>query len=76
MILSEEKPTSGSISFHSEKINKLNSKKLIDFMDKEDVTTNGYNESIKMKFALTQFVNAFLEFERLEEKYPAVMKFM
>jgi hypothetical protein len=52
------------------------SKKLIDFMDKEDVSTNGYNESIKMKFALTQFVNAFLEFERLEEKYPAVMKFM
>jgi hypothetical protein len=52
------------------------SKKLIDFMEKEEVSINGYKESIRMKFALTQFINAFLEFERLEKKYPAVMKLM
>jgi hypothetical protein len=52
------------------------SEKLLQFMSKENISKNGYKESIRMKFALTQFVNAFLEFERLEKKYPAVMKFM
>lgn len=30
----------------------------------------------KLDFALSQFVNAFYEYERLEKKYPELMKFM
>jgi hypothetical protein len=52
------------------------SKNLIKFMSKEDVSRKGYKESIRMKFALSQFAIAFLEYEKLEKKYPAVMKFM
>jgi hypothetical protein len=33
-------------------------------------------ESTKLQFALNQFVNAFYEFERLENKYPELMKYM
>jgi hypothetical protein len=33
-------------------------------------------ESTKLQFALNQFVNAFYEFERLEKKYPELMKYM
>ncbi len=32
--------------------------------------------STKLDFALNQFVNAFFEYERLEKKYPDLMKFM
>lgn len=33
-------------------------------------------ESTKLDFALNQFVNAFYEYERLEKKYPELMKVM
>jgi hypothetical protein len=33
-------------------------------------------KSTKLDFALTQFVIAFYEYERLEKKYPELMKFM
>jgi hypothetical protein len=33
-------------------------------------------DSTKLDFALNQFVNAFYEYERLERKYPELMKFM
>jgi hypothetical protein len=49
---------------------------LVEFMEKEDISEISYNESIRMKFAINQFVNAFLEYGRLEKQYPAVMKFM
>jgi hypothetical protein len=32
--------------------------------------------STKLDFALNQFVNAFYEYERLENKYPDLMKIM
>jgi hypothetical protein len=32
--------------------------------------------STKLDFAINQFVNAFYEYERLEKKYPELMKFM
>jgi hypothetical protein len=32
--------------------------------------------STKLDFALNQFVNAFFEYERLEKKYPELMKLM
>ena len=32
--------------------------------------------STKLDFALNQFVNAFFEYERLEKKYPELMKIM
>ena len=32
--------------------------------------------STKLDFALNQFVNAFYEYERLEKKYPELMKIM
>jgi hypothetical protein len=41
-------------------------------VDDEDKCLN----STKLNFALNQFVNAFYEYERLEEKYPELMKFM
>lgn len=34
-----------------------------------------YN-STKLNFALSQFVNAFYEYERLQKKYPELMKIM
>jgi hypothetical protein len=34
------------------------------------------SESTKLDFALNQFVNAFYEYERLEKKYPELMKIM
>lgn len=34
------------------------------------------SESTKLDFALNQFVNAFYEYERLDKKYPELMKFM
>jgi hypothetical protein len=34
------------------------------------------SKSTKLDFALNQFVNAFYEYERLEKKYPELMKFM
>lgn len=40
--------------------------------DDEDVCVN----STKLDFALNQFVNAFFEYERLEGKYPELMKIM
>lgn len=33
-------------------------------------------ESTKVKFAISQFACAFLEYERLEKKYPELMKLM
>ena len=33
-------------------------------------------DSTKLDFALNQFVNAFYEYERLEKKYPELMKIM
>jgi hypothetical protein len=33
-------------------------------------------DSTKLDFALNQFVNAFYEYERLENKYPELMKIM
>lgn len=32
--------------------------------------------STKLDFAVSQFVNAFYEYERIEKKYPELMKFM
>jgi hypothetical protein len=32
--------------------------------------------STKLNFALNQFVNAFYEYERLQKKYPELMKSM
>jgi hypothetical protein len=52
------------------------SDKLIKFISKENISKKGYKESIRMKFAISQFAIAFLEYEKLEKKYPAVMKFM
>jgi hypothetical protein len=52
------------------------SKKLIDFMSKEDLSIKGYKESTRMKFAISSFASAFFEFERLEKKYPDIMVFM
>jgi len=34
------------------------------------------SRSTKLDFALNQFVNAFYEYERLEKKYPELMKVM
>jgi hypothetical protein len=34
------------------------------------------SKSTKLDFALNQFVNAFFEYERLEKKYPELMKIM
>jgi hypothetical protein len=34
------------------------------------------SNSTKLNFALNQFVNAFYEYERLEKKYPELMKIM
>lgn len=34
------------------------------------------SNSTKLNFALNQFVNAFYEYERLEKKYPELMKVM
>jgi hypothetical protein len=34
------------------------------------------SKSTKLEFALNQFVNAFYEYERLEKKYPELMKIM
>ena len=34
------------------------------------------SNSTKLDFALNQFVNAFFEYERLEKKYPELMKIM
>jgi hypothetical protein len=34
------------------------------------------SRSTKLDFALNQFVNAFYEYERLEKKYPKLMKIM
>jgi hypothetical protein len=34
------------------------------------------SKSTKLDFALNQFVNAFYEYERLEKKYPELMKIM
>ena len=35
-----------------------------------------YSISTKLDFALNQFVNAYYEYERLEKKYPELMKVM
>jgi hypothetical protein len=40
---------------------------------------NNFNkcaDSTRLDFALNQFVNAFFEYERLEKKYPELMKIM
>ena len=34
------------------------------------------SKSTKLDFALNQFVNAYYEYERLEKKYPELMKVM
>jgi hypothetical protein len=39
-------------------------------------TDDYYLISTKLDFALNQFVNAFYEYERLEKKYPELMKVM
>lgn len=38
--------------------------------------TNKCANSTKLDFALNQFVSAFYEYERLEKKYPEIMKIM
>jgi hypothetical protein len=40
------------------------------------LTDDYYSISTKLDFALNQFVNAFYEYERLEKKYPELMKVM
>jgi hypothetical protein len=40
------------------------------------LTDDYYLISTKLDFALNQFVNAFYEYERLEKKYPELMKVM
>jgi hypothetical protein len=35
---------------------------------------NGFLENAKMKFAIVNLVGSFLQYERFEKKYPAVMK--
>ena len=37
---------------------------------------NKCSNSTKLDFALNQFVNAFFEYERLQKKYPDLMKIM
>ena len=37
---------------------------------------NDYSINTKLDFALNQFVNAYYEYERLEKKYPELMKVM
>lgn len=38
--------------------------------------SNLFEENSKMRFALVNFVMAFLEYDKLEKKYPEIMKFM
>jgi len=40
-------------------------------IEKDEITV-----STKLDFAVNQFVNAFYEYERLEKKYPELMKIM
>jgi hypothetical protein len=40
------------------------------------IDTDKCSNSTKLDFALNQFVNAFYEYERLENKYPDLMKIM
>jgi hypothetical protein len=40
------------------------------------LTDDYYSISTKLDFALNQFVNAYYEYERLEKKYPELMKVM
>lgn len=50
---------------------------LVDSFNSEDINDDVvYNPSMKVKFAVSQFVSAFLEYERLEKKYPDLMKLM
>lgn len=65
---------------------------IISFADREKEEGFGFNEdlakefsatdmnkcakSTKLDFAVSQFVNAFYDYERLEKKYPELMKFM
>jgi hypothetical protein len=47
-------------------------------LSKELLNSEKGNSAIntKLDFALNQFVNAFYEYQRLENKYPELMKFM
>jgi hypothetical protein len=36
--------------------------------------SGNFNPSLKFRFATSRFVDAFLEYERLEEDYPNIMK--
>lgn len=40
------------------------------------IDQNKCSNSTKLNFALIQFVNGFYEYERLEKKYPELMKIM
>ena len=40
------------------------------------IDTDKCARSTKLDFALNQFVNAFYEYERLQKKYPELMKVM
>lgn len=47
----------------------------IEEMDEDSYFNNLY-QRMKIKFAVSQFVIAFMEYERMENKYPNVMNFM
>ena len=51
---------------------------LINLFNDKDFKSNSdrFYPSMKLMFATSQFANAFLEYERLEKQYPAVMKLM
>jgi hypothetical protein len=44
--------------------------------DMSKLDDNDYSINTKLDFALNQFVNAYYEYERLEKKYPELMKVM
>lgn len=45
--------------------------KELDILNNDNCASN-----TKLEFALNQFVNAFYEYERLEKRYPEIMKIM
>jgi hypothetical protein len=49
---------------------------LVNSFDNMSDDAEDFNQSMKIKFAISQFSSAFLEYERLEEKYPNIMILM
>lgn len=49
---------------------------LVNSFDEVSDNVEDLNKSTKVKFAISQFASAFLEYERLEREYPEIMKLM